>query len=66
MAYLYRVSQVLPPDRKHPFLINFKLSKNSGMILYRYGTFCRDINFFNETVFPFNSITATIIYIIFH
>jgi hypothetical protein len=29
-----RVSQVLPPDRKHPLLIDLKLSKNSGMILY--------------------------------
>jgi hypothetical protein len=25
------VIQVLPPDRKHPFIIDLKFSKNSGM-----------------------------------
>jgi hypothetical protein len=29
----YRVIQVLPPDRKHPLLIDLKFSKNSGMIV---------------------------------
>jgi hypothetical protein len=26
---MYRVSEVLPPERKHPLLINLKFSKNS-------------------------------------
>jgi hypothetical protein len=43
---LYRVIQVLPPDRKHPLLIDFKSSKNSGMIVYRC-TFCKNFKFFN-------------------
>jgi hypothetical protein len=46
--YMYRVSQVLPPDRKHPLLIDLKLSKNSGMIVYRCRTFCK--NFFMKQV----------------
>jgi hypothetical protein len=29
---LYRVSQVLPPERKHPLLIVLKFLKNSGMV----------------------------------
>jgi hypothetical protein len=28
---MYRVSQVLPPERKHPLLMDLKFSKNSGM-----------------------------------
>jgi hypothetical protein len=56
---LYRVSHVLPPDRKHPRL---KIVKNSGMIVYRSRTFGKNFIFFNETR-P-NSITATLIYII--
>jgi hypothetical protein len=28
---LYRVSQVLVPERKHPFLFDLKFSKNSGI-----------------------------------
>jgi hypothetical protein len=58
---MYRVSQVLPPDRKHLLLIDLKFSKNSGMIVYRRKNF----NFFNEIgkyVCSFNSITATLIY----
>jgi hypothetical protein len=50
---MYRVSQVLPPDRKHTLLIDLKFAKNSGMIVYRCRTFCKNLNFF------------TLIYIIF-
>jgi hypothetical protein len=46
---LYRVIQVLPPERKHPLPNDLKFSKNSGMIVYRYRTFCKNLNFFNET-----------------
>jgi hypothetical protein len=31
---LYRVIQVLPPDRKHPLLIDLKLSKNLRMMVW--------------------------------
>jgi hypothetical protein len=30
---LYKVIQVLPPERKHTLLIDLKFSKNSGMIV---------------------------------
>jgi hypothetical protein len=46
---LYWVSQVLPPERKHPLLIDLKFSKNSRMIVSRCRTFCKNFNFFNET-----------------
>jgi hypothetical protein len=46
---LYRMSQVLPPERKHPLLIDLKFSKNSGIIVSRCRTFCKNFNFFNET-----------------
>jgi hypothetical protein len=36
-------------DRKHPFLIDLKFSKNSGMIVYCCRTFCRNFKIFNET-----------------
>jgi hypothetical protein len=42
-------SQVLPPDRKHPLLIDLKFSKNSGIIMYHCRTFCKHFKFFNET-----------------
>jgi hypothetical protein len=44
----YRVIQVLPPERKHPLLIDLNFSKNPGMIVYRYTrrTFCKNLNFF--------------------
>jgi hypothetical protein len=45
----YRVSEVLPPERKHPLLINLKLSKISGMIVYRSRTVCKNFKFFNKT-----------------
>jgi hypothetical protein len=28
---IYRMIQVLPPERKHPLLIDLKFSKNSGI-----------------------------------
>jgi hypothetical protein len=47
---MYWVSQVLPPQRKHPLiLIDLKFSKKSGMIVYRCRIFCKKFNFFNET-----------------
>jgi hypothetical protein len=49
MQYMYRMIQVLPPERKHPLLIDLKFSKNSGMIVYRCRIFCKNLNFFNET-----------------
>jgi hypothetical protein len=46
---MYRVSEVLPPERKHPLIINLKFSKNSGMIVYHYRTVCKNFKIFNET-----------------
>jgi hypothetical protein len=46
---MYRVSEVLPPERKHPLLINLKFSKNSGMIVYHCRTVCKNFKMFNET-----------------
>jgi hypothetical protein len=46
---MYRVSQVLPPERKHPLLMDLKFSKNSGMNECRCRTVCRNVKFFNET-----------------
>jgi hypothetical protein len=31
--HMYRVILVLPPEQKHPLLIDLKFSKNSGMIV---------------------------------
>jgi hypothetical protein len=49
LTSLYRVSQVLPPERKHPLLINLKFSKNSGIIVYHCRTICKNFKIFNET-----------------
>jgi hypothetical protein len=46
---MYRVSEVLPPERKHPLIINLKFSKNSRMIVYHYRTVCKNFKIFNET-----------------
>jgi hypothetical protein len=55
---MYRVIQVLPPERKHPLDLNY--SKSSGTIVYRCRTFCKNLIFFNETskhfVFEINGI----------
>jgi hypothetical protein len=51
-------------NKKQFFRSGLKFSKNSGMIVYRYITFCKNFNFFNEAskyIFRFNSITATLI-----
>jgi hypothetical protein len=48
LTELYRMSQVLPPSRKHPFQIDLKLLKNSGMIVNRCRTFCQNVKLFNE------------------
>jgi hypothetical protein len=47
---LYRVSEVLPPERKHPLLINLKFSKNSGMIVYHSRTVCKNFKIFKKQV----------------
>jgi hypothetical protein len=36
-------------DGKHLLLIDLKFSKNSGMIMYRCRTFCKNFKFFTET-----------------
>jgi hypothetical protein len=46
---VYRVSEVLPPERKHPLLINLKFSKNSGIIAYHCKIVCKNFKIFNET-----------------
>jgi hypothetical protein len=46
---MYRVSQVLPPEGKHPLLINLKFSKNSEIIVYHCRTVCKNFKIFNET-----------------
>jgi hypothetical protein len=43
------VSEVLPPERKHPLLINLKFSQNSGMIVYHCRTASKNFKIFNET-----------------
>jgi hypothetical protein len=48
-AQQYRVSQVFPPERKHPLLINLKFLKNSGMIVYHCRTIPKNFKIFNET-----------------
>jgi hypothetical protein len=45
---LYRVSEVLRPERKHALLVNLKFSKNSGMIVYHCRTVCKNFKIFNE------------------
>jgi hypothetical protein len=37
-------SQVLPPDRKHPLLIDLKFSKNSGMIVHPCRILMKQVN----------------------
>jgi hypothetical protein len=59
-----QVSEVLPPDRKHP-LIDLKLSKSSEVIVNRCRTLCKK-KLCNRYILRFNSITARLIYIIFH
>jgi hypothetical protein len=44
--YVYRVSQVLPPDRKNPLLIDVKFPKKISIAVE---TFCKNFKFFNET-----------------
>jgi hypothetical protein len=43
------VSEVLPPERKHPLLINLKFSKNLGMIVNHCRRVCKNFKIFNET-----------------
>jgi hypothetical protein len=46
---MYRVIQVLPPERKHPLLIDLKFTKNSGTTVTAVEHFVKISIFLRET-----------------